>query len=79
MAVRGDSVARGFRNFLNEAMSAEDAELSGDLGGKAALFERGVDGSGGVELLADIAIAKAGDGELAMGDGFEQSKVVRIA
>ncbi len=79
MAVCCHPVACGFLNLLNEAVSAEDAEQSADPGSKLSLIEWWKSAGFGVELVADIAIAKARDGELATGDGFEQGSVVGIA
>ena len=59
-------------------MGAEQAQLTPDLGGEPA----GVEGrrcAGGSEEAAEIAVAEAGGGELATGDGGQEPDVVRVA
>ena len=78
LALGGELVAVGLGNLLDDTVGAEQAQLPADRGGKPA----GVEGrrcAGGSEEAAEIAVAEAGGGELATGDGGQERDVVRVA
>jgi hypothetical protein len=59
-------------------VGAEQAELAADPGRIAADRGDWRVAAGGIQQVAEVAVAEAGAGELAAGDGLEQREVVRF-
>lgn len=72
----GEPVAMGLRDLRDHAVGTKAAELTAGLAGEPA------DVSGSVRAVdqaSDVAVAKAGRGEFASGDGLKEGEVVGIA
>jgi len=67
----------GMRQFLKDAVSAQQAEFAADGGGTAARFCFGCRGGGQEERL-QVAIPECVDGELAAIDGPQQGQVASL-
>jgi hypothetical protein len=72
LALVGELVAMGLGDLLGDPVGAEQAKLAGDLGGEPARVSGRCGACGRVEEAAQVAIAEAGDGELAAGDGLQE-------
>ena len=62
----GEAVTGGVLDFVDQAVSAEDAQKAAGPGGKTTGLGWSERRSVGIEALADVAVAEAGDTELAM-------------
>src|SRR3990170_3320983 len=79
MPLGGELVAVGLGDLLDDTVSTEQTELTGDLRGEPADIggRRGIRGR--VEEAAQVAIAEAGGSELAAGHGLQEGEVVGVA
>jgi hypothetical protein len=66
-------------DLADDAVGREEPKPAADAGTEAAEFGgRGTAGAG-VERVARVAVAEAGGGELATGDGLDEGEVIGIA
>src|SRR2546427_2481558 len=79
LPLRGEAVAVSLRDLVDEPVGAEQAELSGDLGGEPAGLAGRSWARGRAKEAAQIAVAEAGRGPLATAGGLQGGEGGRVA